>query len=55
MESLLNQIDSGFGTLVNFLAPILFADIGGIPLIVLTLLIRAITFTIYKFTKFNAR
>ena len=47
METFLNQIDSSFGTLVNFLAPILFADIGGIPLIVLTLLIGAVTFTIY--------
>ena len=47
MEKLLNQIDSGFGTLVSFLAPILFADIGGIPLIVFTLLIGAVTFTIY--------
>jgi len=47
MEKLLNQIDSGFGTLVSFLAPILFADIGGVPLIVLTLLIGAVTFTIY--------
>ena len=47
METFLNQIDSSFGTLVNFLAPILFADVGGIPLIVLTLLIGAITFTIY--------
>ena len=47
MERLLNQIDNGFGTLVSFLAPILFADIGGVPLIVLTLLIGAVTFTIY--------
>ena len=47
MEAFLDQIDSSFGTLVNFLAPILFADIRGIPLIVLTLLIGAITFTIY--------
>ena len=47
METFLNQIDSSFGILVNFLAPILFADIGGIPLIVLTLLIGAVTFTIY--------
>ena len=47
METFLNQIDSSFGTLVDFLAPILFADIRGIPLIVLTLLIGAITFTIY--------
>ena len=47
METFLNQIDSSFGTLVKFLAPILFADVGGIPLIVLTLLIGAVTFTIY--------
>ena len=47
MEIFLNQIDSSFGTLVKFLAPILFADVGGIPLIVLTLLIGAVTFTIY--------
>ena len=47
MEAFLDQIDSSFGILVDFLAPILFADIRGIPLIVLTLLIGAITFTIY--------
>ena len=47
MEAFLDQIDSSFDTLVDFLAPILFADIRGIPLIVLTLLIGAITFTIY--------
>ena len=47
MEIFLNQIDSSFGTLVKFLAPILFADVGGIPLIVFTLLIGAVTFTIY--------
>ena len=47
METFLNQIDSSFGTLVKFLAPILFADVGGIPLIVLTLLVGAVTFTIY--------
>ena len=47
MKAFLDQIDSSFGTLVDFLAPILFADIRGIPLIVLTLLIGAITFTIY--------
>ena len=47
METFLNQIDSSFGTLVNFLEPILFADLRGIPLIVLTLLIGAVTFTIY--------
>ena len=47
MEAFLDQIDSSFGTLVDFLAPILFADIRGIPLIVLTLLIGAVTFTIY--------
>ena len=54
MQTLLHQIDSGFGSLVNFLAPILFADIGGIPLIVLTLLIGAVTFTIY-FSFINVR
>mgnify|MGYP001246562333 CR=1 FL=1 len=47
MQSILNQIDSGFGTLVGYMAPVLFADIQGIPLIVLTLLIGAVTFTIY--------
>ena len=47
MQSILNQIDSGFGTLVGYMAPVLFADIQGVPLIVLTLLIGAVTFTIY--------
>jgi len=47
MESILNQINDGFGTLVGYMAPVLFADIRGIPLIVLTLLIGAVTFTFY--------
>ena len=47
MQSILNQINDGFGVLVGYLVPILFADIRGIPLIVLTLLIGALTFTIY--------
>ena len=47
MQSILNQIDNGFGTLVGYMAPVLFADIQGVPLIVLTLLIGAVTFTIY--------
>ena len=47
MQSILNQIDSGFGTLVGYMDPVLFADIQGVPLIVLTLLIGAVTFTIY--------
>ena len=47
MQSILNQINDSFGVLVAYLFPVLFADIKGIPLIVLTLLIGAVTFTIY--------
>ena len=34
MQGLLDQINNGFGILVSYLYPLLFADIGGIPLIV---------------------
>ena len=44
---MLNQINEIFGYLVAFLAPILFMEINGFPLIVLVLLIGSLTFTIY--------
>lgn len=44
---MLSQINEIFGYLVNFLAPILFMEINGFPLIVLVLLIGSLTFTIY--------
>ena len=47
MQSTLDQINNGFGTLVGYLVPVLFADIYGIPLIVLTLMTGAVVFTIY--------
>ena len=47
MQSILDQINDGFGTLVGYLVPVLFADIYGIPLIVLTLMTGAVVFTIY--------
>ena len=47
MQSILNQIDDSFGILVSYLAPVLFADIAGIPLIVLILLAGALIFTLY--------
>ena len=47
MQSMLNQINDSFGILVAYLAPVLFADIAGIPLIVLTLLAGALIFTLY--------
>ena len=47
MQSILNQIDDSFGILVSYLAPVLFADIAGVPLIVLILLAGALIFTIY--------
>ena len=47
MQSILNQINDGFGALVGYLFPVLFADIYGIPLIVLTLMTGAVVFTIY--------
>ena len=47
MQSILNQINDSFGILVSYLAPVLFADVAGIPLIVLTLLAGALIFTVY--------
>jgi len=47
METLLSNIDSFFGVFVGFLAPILFMEINGFPLIVLVLLIGALIFTFY--------
>ena len=47
MQGLLDQINSGFGILVSYLYPFLFADISGIPLIVLTLMTGAVVFTLY--------
>ena len=47
MQGLLDQINNGFGILVSYLYPLLFADIGGIPLIVLTLMTGAVVFTLY--------
>ncbi len=44
---MLNQINEIFGYLVGFLAPILFMEINGFPLIVLVLLIGSFTFTLY--------
>ena len=53
MQSILNQINDSFGVLVGYIAPVLFADINGIPLIVLNLLIGALTFTFYFRLWFN--
>ena len=47
MESILNQIDDGFGVLVSYLEPVLFAKIAQIPLIVLILICGALIFTFY--------
>ncbi len=47
MQSLLNNIDQFFGIFVGYLAPVLFFDIYGFPLIVLVLLFGALTFTFY--------
>ena len=44
---MLNQINEFFGIFVGFLAPILFFQINGFPLIVLVLLIGGFVFTIY--------
>ena len=54
MQSILNQINDSFGILVSYLAPVLFADVAGIPLIVLTLLAGALIFTVY-FNFINVR
>ena len=49
---MLEQINEMFGYLVGFLAPILFFEVNGFPLIVLVLLIGSLTFTLYfKFIK----
>ena len=47
MQYLLTQVDNFFGVFVAYLYPVLFADIFGIPLIVLTLMTGAVVFTIY--------
>jgi AGCS family alanine or glycine:cation symporter len=47
MESILNQINDGFGILVSYLEPVLFAKIAQIPLIVLILISGALIFTFY--------
>ena len=47
MESMLNQINDGFGILVSYLEPVLFAKIAQIPLIVLILISGALIFTFY--------
>ena len=44
---MLNQINEFFGIFVGFLAPILFMEINGFPLIVLVLLFGALIFTFY--------
>ena len=44
---MLEQINEMFGYLVAFLAPILFFEVNGFPLIVLVLLIGSLTFTLY--------
>mgnify|MGYP001384926384 CR=1 FL=1 len=44
---MLNQINEFFGIFVSFLAPILFMEINGFPLIVLVLLSGGIIFTLY--------
>ena len=47
MESILNQINDGFGILVSYMEPVLFAKIAQIPLIVLILISGALIFTFY--------
>ena len=44
---MLQQINETFGYLVGFLAPILFMEINGFPLIVLILLFGSLIFTLY--------
>ena len=44
---MLVQINEMFGYLVAFLAPILFFEVNGFPLIVLVLIFGSLTFTIY--------
>ena len=44
---MLDQINGFFGIFVSFLAPILFMEINGFPLIVLVLLIGGLIFTFY--------
>jgi AGCS family alanine or glycine:cation symporter len=44
---MLEQINEMFGYLVGFLAPILFFEVKGFPLIVLVLLFGSLTFTLY--------
>jgi len=47
MISLFEQINNFFGTFVSYLAPVLFYEIFGFPLIVLVLLFGALFFTFY--------
>ena len=47
MNNILNQIDSVFGTIVGYIAYVLFFPIFEFPLIVIILLIGALTFTFY--------
>ena len=44
---MLDQINESFGYLVELLAPILFFELNGFPLIVLVLLFGSLTFTLY--------
>ena len=44
---MLEQINEFFGIFVGYLAPILFMQINGFPLIVLVLLSGALIFTLY--------
>ena len=44
---MLENINEIFGYLVGILAPILFMEFNGFPLIVLVLLIGSLTFTLY--------
>ena len=53
---MLDQINEMFGYLVDFLAPILFLEIKGFPLIVLVLLFGSLTFTLYfRFININTK
>ena len=44
---MLEKIDGFFGIFVSYLAPILFMEINGFPLIVVVLLFGALIFTFY--------
>ena len=47
MQLFLDKVDNFFGIFVAYLAPVLFFEIKGFPLIVLILLVGAIVFTVY--------